>query len=78
MAKRFEKAKAYTQAYQHVLLPCRHCGSTDIRVLSDRTIFPPKDVWFVACSTPSCDCTASFSSVRRAVQRWNQQQSHPL
>lgn len=27
MAKRFEKAKYYTEKYKDVLLPCKHCGN---------------------------------------------------
>ena len=74
MANRFERAKAYTEKYRSVLLPCRHCNNTDIRVVSDRTIFPPGDAWSVCCSTKSCDSTGSYKSVRAAVNRWNEMQ----
>lgn len=42
IAKRFEKAKEYTAKYRGVLSPCRHCGNTDIRIASDRSIFGKK------------------------------------
>lgn len=75
MAKRFEKAKEYTQKYKNVLLPCKWCGNTDIRIVSDREMWPSKAVWCVVCSTPSCDCTHTCSSVREAIRAWNNQQS---
>ena len=76
MAKRFEKAREYTNKYGSQLLPCRFCGNTDIHILSDRTIFPPKDGWVVSCTADTCgDCTATYTSVREAVRRWNEQQS---
>ena len=75
MAKRFEKAREYTKKYGPQLLPCRFCGNTDIRIVSDRTIFPPKDAWCVVCTTDLCDCTDTYTSVREAVRSWNDQQS---
>lgn len=75
MAKRFDKAKEYTQKYKHMLLPCRYCGNTDIHIVSDRTIFDPYDVWYVCCSTRACDCTADFTSVQAAIRQWNKKQS---
>lgn len=75
MARRFEKAKEYTAKYRGALLPCRNCGNTDIRIESDRMVYPPKDGWSVCCSTPRCDCTAVYPSVRAAVKRWNEMQS---
>lgn len=74
MAKRFEKAKEYTEKYRNELLSCKSCGNTDIRIVSDRTIFPPKDGWSVCCMTESCDCTGVYTSVKEAVKRWNQKQ----
>ena len=72
MAKRFEKAKEYTAKYRGILSPCRHCGNTDIRIASDRSIFGKKrNTWSVVCSNPSCDCTAEYTSVRAAVDAWN-------
>lgn len=64
MAKRFEKAREYTKKYGPQLLPCRFCGNTDIRIVSDRTIFPPKDGWGVVCTTDSCDSTITYTSFR--------------
>ncbi len=75
MARRFEKAKEYTKKYSVHLAPCRECGNTDIRIVSDRTIFPPKDGWSVVCTTKSCNCTGTFTSVRAAVKRWNAMQN---
>lgn len=75
MAKRFELAKAYTEKYRSKLLPCKHCGNTDIRIVSDRTVFQPsKNGWSVCCMTTSCDCTGVYTSVKEAVKRWNQKQ----
>ena len=72
MAMRFEKAKEYTQKYKNILQPCRHCGNTDIRIVSDRSIFVRKcNTWSVVCTTPGCDCTAEYTSVRAAVHAWN-------
>lgn len=73
MAKRFEKAKEYTEKYKNQLLPCRYCGNTDIRIVSDRTIFPSpsRDGWSVCCSTKSCDCTNVYTSVKKAIEAWN-------
>lgn len=75
MANRFKKAKEYTERYRGLLLPCCFCGNTDILIVSDRMIFPPKDGWFVACSTPKCDCTGTYSKVKDAIQRWNEMQN---
>ena len=74
MAKRFEKAKEYTKKYGPQLFPCRTCGNKDIRVVSDRMIFPAKDGWSVVCATASCDCTGIYPSARQAVARWNEMQ----
>ena len=77
MARRFEKAKEYTQKYKSVLLPCRVCGNTDIRIVSDRAMFPPRDVWGVICTTPKCDCIRPRTSVRESVRAWNERASIP-
>lgn len=72
MAKRFEKAKEYTQKYKTLLRPCRYCKSTDIRIVSDRSIFGKKgNTWSVVCATPGCDCTGEYTSVRLAIKAWN-------
>lgn len=72
MAKRFEKAKYYTQKYNSILKPCEYCGNTDVRIVSDRTITSPtKDGWSVCCVTKSCDCTGVYTSVRKAIEAWN-------
>ena len=75
MSLRYEQAKQYTERYKNKLLPCAVCKSEDVRICTDRTIFPkPQNVWFVACQTPNCDCTDSFTSVKQAVARWNDMQ----
>lgn len=75
MARRFEKAKEYTERFKSVLLPCKHCGNTDIRVASDRMMFPkPKDGWSVCCATHACDSTGVYAKVMEAVNRWNEMQ----
>lgn len=72
MAKRFERAKAYTQKYRSLLAPCTYCGNEEVLIVSDRTMFTkPRDGWSVVCSTPNCDCTAIFTSVKAAMQSWN-------
>lgn len=76
MAKRFEKAREYTEKYKSMLLPCKWCGNTDVRIMSGRTILThPKDVWFVSCQTKSCDCTGDYTSVKKAVEAWNANQT---
>ena len=75
MARRFEKAREYTEKYKAVLLPCKHCGCTGVEIVSERTIFPPRDGWSVTCTTPKCDCTGVYTSVRAAVRRWNEKQT---
>lgn len=72
MSKRFELAKQYMEKYKDALRPCKHCGSTDIRVVSDRSCFDSRhNYWSVVCSTPKCDCTGVFRSVQETVERWN-------
>ena len=71
MAKRFEKARAYTEKYKNLLLPCRFCHNPDIRIVSDRGMFPPRDEWSVVCTTPKCHCTCGYTSVRAAIAAWN-------
>lgn len=71
MAKRFEKAKYYTQKYKSILKPCKYCGNTDIRIVSDRTMFPPKDGWSVCCMTDKCGCVGIYTSVKKAIELWN-------
>lgn len=68
MAKRHEKAKYYTEKYKSILKPCKHCGNKDILIASET------DGWSVVCTTKSCDCTATYTSVRKAIERWNKQQ----
>lgn len=78
MSKRYEKAKEYTNKYKDILAPCKYCGNTDIRIESDRAFWGPnkgKNLWSVVCSTPNCDCTQPFSSVRTAVKHWNDRQT---
>ena len=74
MAKRFEKARQYTEKYKDKLIPCKYCGNNDIRIVSDRSIFQPRDEWAVVCTTKSCDSTSSYTSVKAAIEAWNKQQ----
>lgn len=71
MSKRFEQAKKYTQKYKEILFPCHVCGNKDIRIVSDRGIFPPRNLWSVCCSNYACECTGSYISVKEAIQQWN-------
>lgn len=72
MAKRFELAKKYTEKYKSVLNPCKCCGNTDIRIESDRSVFPSRNQWSVCCTTRACDCTSSYDKVKDAVAAWQQ------
>lgn len=72
MARRFEKAKEYTEKYKKLLLPCKYCGNTEIVITSERSIFPPKDCWGVCCTTDKCNCTDIYTSVKRAIKEWNE------
>ena len=73
MAKRFEKAKYYTEKYKNILNPCKYCGNTDIRIASDRSILEkPCNTWSVVCTTPACDCTGEYTSVNEAIKHWNE------
>ena len=74
MSQRYVLAKRYTEKYKDVLLPCKHCGSKDIIIASDRGIFDSKLYWSVCCSTHACDCTGFHTSVREAVKSWNEKQ----
>lgn len=68
---RFDLAKKYTQKYKAQLLPCKYCKSTDVRIVSERTVFNPKNVWSVCCTTPRCDCVTNYDRVVDAVAAWN-------
>lgn len=75
MAKRFEKAREYTEKNKRVLLPCKYCGNTDIRIVSERTYeWNAKDGWSVCCSTHNCDFTIPYTSVKKAIEKWNENQ----
>lgn len=72
MSKRYEDAKRYTEKYKDILKPCKYCGSKDINICTDRDVLNSKqNLWFVACSTPKCDCTGSYTSVKKAIEAWN-------
>ncbi len=72
MAKRFNKAREYTKKYKNKLLPCKYCGSNDIHITTERMVFnDPKNYWCVTCSTPFCDCTKFYTSVKQAIKSWN-------
>lgn len=70
MANRFEKAKQYTEKYKSILKPCKYCKSTNIHIISDRTIFNPKNVWSVDCADCG-DCVYGEPTVKSAVEKWN-------
>ena len=72
MANRFEKAKEYTQKHKNALLPCKWCHGTDIRINSDRQMFPkPRNVWSVDCSCGNC--VYGLPHIKDAISRWNAQ-----
>lgn len=76
MAKRFEKAREYTEKYKSVLLPCKYCGCKDIQITSEKMVMnDPKNYWCVTCSTYGCDCTGFYTSVRMAIKKWNERHS---
>lgn len=70
MSQRFNKAREYTKIYKNQLMPCKYCGNTDIYIVSDRTIFNPRNVWSVMCGSDACDCITR-NSVKDAVKTWN-------
>lgn len=70
MARRYEKAKQYTEKYKSILAPCKYCGSTGIEITSDRAVLDSKLYWSVTCPTSGCDCS-SDTSVKRAIEKWN-------
>ena len=73
MAKRFEKAIYYTEKYKSILKPCKYCGNKDIRIVSERTYeWNAKDGWSVCCSTQNCDFTIPYTSVKKAIEKWNE------
>ena len=72
MAKRFEKAREYTEKYKSLLLPCRICGNKEIIITSD--ILLSKYVWSITCTTKSCDYYSDVS-VKNAIKKWNERQS---
>ena len=72
MSQRFEQAKKYTEKYKGILQPCKYCGNTDIRIVSERHFFGDNRVyWSVCCSTHACDCTGDYANVKDAVDAWN-------
>lgn len=71
MSKRYELAKRHTEKYKSVLRTCRHCGNRDVGIVSDRSCFDSRrNYWSVVRSTPKCDCTGAFKSVKEVVQHW--------
>lgn len=71
MSAIYNKRKEYNDKYKPSLKPCSVCGGTDINIQLDREIFGNRYLWFVACSTPCCDCTGSYKSVKEAISEWN-------
>lgn len=37
-----------------------------------------RDAWSVTCSTPNCDCTRAYTSVKDAVAAWNIMAAKPI
>ena len=74
---RYEKAKEYTKKYKNFLSPCHACGNNDVRIVPDRTIFPPRNVWGVVCATYACECTDTYTSVKDAVRQWKEINKKP-
>lgn len=72
MSKRYELAKKYNEKYRSSLKPCHHCGSKNIYITTDRTIFNPKNVWSVNCADCG-DCVAFKDSVKEAIEIWNRE-----
>lgn len=70
MAKRFDRAREYTQKYKHLLYPCKHCNGHNIGIESDRIFFPPQNVWNVVCADCG-NCVCGITKVRDIVKRWN-------
>ena len=69
MAKRFERARRYTEKYREKLKACYHCGWTGMTIEADLLLGKP--VWSVTCQ---CGNYAWDSSVKRAVEKWNAQE----
>lgn len=75
MAKRFDKAREYTEKYKSMLLPCKYCGSEDIIITSERMVMNDShNYWCVGCTTHACDCTGFYTSVKEAIKNWNKKQ----
>lgn len=72
MSAIYDKMKRYNEKYKTSLKQCSVCGNTDVNIRFDREIFGSGYLWFVACSTPSCDCTGSYKSVKEAINWWNE------
>ena len=72
MAKRHEKAKQYNEKYKAILKPCPVCGNTNIQIISDRTFeWNSKDGYSVICTTRNCEYTIPYTSVKKAIEKWN-------
>ena len=74
MSLRYRKAQEYTEKYRGKLVPCKYCGNTDIRIVSDRGIFDNSYCWSVCCSTKNCDFTID-KRLFKAINRWNERHS---
>lgn len=68
---REKEAKDYTEKYKNEMKPCANCGSEDLQIVYSLSNYPKtRDAWYVKCN--SCKFrTVAYSSVKRAVTRWN-------
>lgn len=68
-----ENAKRWTEKYKSKLTPCKHCGTIPhieydrIGICGQGT----KAAYYVVCGNCG-DCIDSFTSVRKAIERWNE------
>lgn len=68
---REKEAKDYTEKYKNEMKPCVNCGGEDLQIVYSLSHYPKtRDTWYVKCN--SCKFrTDAYSSVKRAVIRWN-------
>jgi translation initiation factor 2 beta subunit (eIF-2beta)/eIF-5 len=71
MSAIYDRMKRYNEEYKSSLKPCPVCGNVDVNIQLDREIFGNHYLWFVACSTPNCECTKSYKPVKDAIDAWN-------
>ena len=66
-----KKAEDYTKKYEKEICPCGNCGSTDVQIVYSLCRYPKtRDTWYIICN--ACKSrTDAYSSVKRAVIKWN-------